>query len=188
MLPLAARPGTAAPPDAGWDGAFDLARLVTRLAARSERRARFREERHLAALDRPIESTGTLLWRRPDTLEKLTEWPRAERVSVVGDRVVLTLAGRAAETMDLATMPELRALLDALRAPLAGDLPTLERAFAATLAGDPGAWSLRLVPRERRARGAVDSVELVGRFDDPSVIRVREGNGDMQILNLTPLP
>lgn len=187
-MTAATLPGQAAPLEGGWEGPFDLASLVARLGEAPERRARFREARHLAALDRPLESEGTLLWRRPDMLEKITFWPRPERVTVQGSRVVLELAGRAPETVDLAAQPELRALLEALRAPLAGDAAALERDFAATLSGTPATWSLQLVPRDRRARRAVESVVLTGSGAEPSVIRVREANGDEQVLRLTPLP
>lgn len=182
-------PASAAPPEPPvWEGRFDLVSLVRQLGGVAERRATFREVRRIAALDQPLESTGTLLWRRPDLIEKITEWPIRERVTVRGDRFELASPGRPVQVLDLGMQPELRTLLAALRAPLAGDAAALERDFEVGLAGAPAAWTLRLVPRDRQARRFVTVIEVAGSLAEPSAILVREAQGDEQSLRLEPLP
>lgn len=179
----------AAPPEPtpSWEGGFDVASLVHQLGAVPERRARFREERRLAALDRPLESGGTLHWRQPDLLEKSTEWPQVERLTVSGAEVTLQTPGQPPRALALGSQPGLDALVDALRAPLAGDARRLAQTFDATLAGSPEAWALRLVPRDPRARRLIAAVDIRGALAEPTEIVVQEANGDEQHLRLDPL-
>jgi len=162
--------------------------LVRNLAAVPERRARFTEERRFAALDQPLHSQGTLLWRRPDLLEKHTEAPEPETLRVVGDRVDVFLPGRTPRSISLASQPQLRALVEGMRAPLAGDLPALESLFEVTLTGGPAAWRINLVPRDRRTREIVTAMQIDGVLAGPREIRVTQANGDVQILRVEPLP
>ena len=68
-----------------------LPEVMARLAQAPERRATFEEEKRLAVLDRPLRSTGTLLYRRPRHLERHTIYPAPESLVVDGDRLVLTV-------------------------------------------------------------------------------------------------
>lgn len=179
LLPIAAR----AQPD--WQGPFTLALLARQLGSIPERRARFTEERRFAVLNQVLLSEGTLHWRRPDMLEKRTERPEPELLRIMGDRVEMTRPGSAPALLDLGAQPDLRVFVEALRAPLAGDLAALERGFAATLSGGPADWSLLLVPRNRRLIG---SIEIRGSLAEPREIRLLAGNGDAQILRIEPLP
>lgn len=174
-----------AQPALDWQGPFTLALLARHLAAIPERRARFTEERRFAALDQVLRSEGTLFWRQPDLLEKRTERPEPELLRVAGNRVEMTTPGRAPVTLDLAAQPALRVFVDALRAPLAGDLALLERGFEPMLSGGPAAWTLRLVPRGRQMLAAI---EISGSLAEPREIRLLSGNGDEQRLLIEPLP
>jgi len=163
--------------------------LLTRnLAAVPERRARFTEERRFAALDQPLHSQGILLWRRPDVLEKHTEAPQPETLRVEGDRVEVFLPGRTQRSISLASQPQLRALVEGMRAPLSGDVLALERHFEVTLTGGPASWRMHLVPRDRRMRETVTAMQIEGTLASPREIRVTHANGDVQILRVEPLP
>ena len=189
-LPLLALPllAPARSQAAGWEGPFTLALLFRNLAAVPERQARFTEERRFAALERPLLSHGRLLWRRPDTLEKHTEAPEPETLRITGEQVEMTRPGQAARSLSLATQPQLRAFSEALRAPLAGDLPTLERLFETVLSGSPAIWRLRLVPRDARMRQVMEVMEIAGTLAEPREIRLVQPNGDQQILRIEPVP
>ncbi|UPY37590.1 outer membrane lipoprotein carrier protein LolA [Sediminicoccus sp. KRV36] len=162
--------------------------MFSNLAEVPERRARFTEERRFAALDQPLHSQGRLLWRRPDLLEKHTEAPEAETLRITGDAVEVALPGQPMRAFSLAAQPQLRGFVEALRAPLAGDLATLERLFDAELSGAPIAWQLRLVPRDARMRQAMAGMEILGALAEPREIRLRQPNGDAQTLLIEPLP
>ena len=186
ILLLAATPASAQA--TSWEGPFTLALLTRNLAAVPERRARFTEERRFAALDQPLHSRGTLLWRRPDVLEKVTESPEAETLRIIGDRVEVTASGRATIAISLTSQPQLGTFAEAMRAPLAGDLATLVRLFEVVLTVGPAGWQLRLTPRDGRTRRMVTSLEIAGSLAEPREIRLLMGNGDAQILRIEPLP
>lgn len=171
-----------------WEGQFTLTLLARNLAAVPERRARFTEERRFAALEAPFRSHGTLLWRRPDLLEKRTEAPEPEVLRIAGSRVEVIAPGRAPVSIDLASQPQLRVFAEAMRAPLAGDLAALESLFEVTLSGGPGGWRLRLVPRSLRSRQVVSLVEIEGVLADPRRVLVVLPSGDQQIMQIEPLP
>ena len=171
-----------------WEGQFTLALLARNLAAVPERRARFTEERRFAVLETPLHSHGSLLWRRPDLLEKRTEAPELEVLRITGSRVEVIAAGRTPVAIDLASQPQLRILAEALRAPLAGDLAALESLFEVTLSGGPASWRLRLVPRSRRSREAVALLDIEGVLAEPRRVFVLLPNGDQQIMQIEPLP
>lgn len=173
---------------ASWEGPFTLALLFRNLALVPERHARFTEERRFAALDQPLLSQGWLLWRRPDILEKHTEAPAAETLRINGDRVEVTLPGQATRSLSLSGQPELSVFVEALRAPLAGDLTTLERLFDTALHGTPAAWRLSLTPRDGRMRRAIAGMEIDGTLAEPREIRLRQPGGDAQTLRIEPVP
>lgn len=171
-----------------WEGSFTLPLLFRNLAQVPERHARFTEERQFAALDQSLHSQGRLVWLRPNILEKHTEAPVAETLRIAGDRVEVTLPGQATRSLSLAAQPELGVFVEALRAPLAGDLATLERLFETTLTGTPAAWQLSLAPRDGRMRQVMARMEIVGALAEPREIRLRQPNGDTQTLRIEPLP
>ena len=167
---------------------LDLGELMARLAAVPERRARFEEEKHLAALSEPLRTTGRLLYRRPDRLERITDGPDPESVVVDGDRLVLTTGQEPPRVIDLTAQPELRALVDAVRGPLSGDLGALRRSFAVTASGTMADWRLLLRPTDPGAARLVAHVEVTGVGDAPREVIVQQADGDDDHLLIEPLP
>ena len=156
------------------------------LAAVPERRAAFQEEKQLAALTEPLRSSGRMLYRRPGHLEKVTDWPQAERLVVDDGRLILTAGNEPPRVVDLAGQPELRAMVDAMRGPLAGDLAALERAFAVRVGGTREDWRLELTPTDPRAKRVLRQVEVTGHGPDPTGIHVVQANGDEQRMLIVP--
>lgn len=175
-LPLAAQA-----PDA-------FAAVMAGLAAVRERRVGFVEEKELPELDRPLVSRGTLAWRAPDRLEKRTLDPAPETFLVEGDRLTLERPERGLrETVALDAAPEIRPLVEALRATLAGDAATLRAHHEVAFGGDAARWRLVLTPRSLRARAAVQRITLEGEGDLLRVVET-QGNGGRTRLVATPLP
>ncbi|WP_137127148.1 LolA-related protein [Roseomonas sp. HF4] len=165
-----------------------LAAVMAGLAAVRESRAAFVEEKEMPELDRPLVSRGVLLWRAPDRLEKRTLEPVPETFLVEGDRVTLERPQRGVrETIDLDASPEIRPLVEAIRATLAGDLATLRAHHEVAFTGDARAWRLRLVPRSPRVRAAVQRIVLEG---EGAFLRLVEtqGNEGRSRMMATPLP
>ncbi|HET7729342.1 MAG TPA: outer membrane lipoprotein carrier protein LolA, partial [Usitatibacter sp.] len=100
-------------PAAGAD--FGLAQLFDALARQKPARATFVERKHLAMLDRPVESSGELEFTPPDRLEKRTVKPRAERVVADKDRITLERGGKS-YTMGLRENPSVAILIESIRA------------------------------------------------------------------------
>lgn len=162
----------------------DLDALMARLAAVPGRRAAFTETRRFAALDRPLESTGRLVYRRPSYIEKATDWPERESLVVDGNRLVLTTGQEPPRVVDLGSQPELRVLVDAIRGPLSGDLAALQRAFTVRLDGTMAAWELDLQPLDPRAARLLRRVTVGGAGADVRTV-VLQANGDEQRMTIT---
>ena len=91
-------------------------------------------------LKQPLVLSGRLVYRRPDRLEKHVQAPFVETITIEGSRV--TVARSGSEGDRVITLPAgstAQALIESLRATLAGDLPALERHFAV-------AWTARAAP------------------------------------------
>ena len=158
---------------------------MARLASVPERRASFREQRRFAALDTPLDSAGTLSYRK-GYLEKDTTWPQPERLVVQGDRLILTSGNEPPRVIDMAMVPELRTLVDAIRGPLLGDAAALRQAFHATTGGTMAAWTLDLTPRSPAAAKFLRGVRLQGHEDQVDRLAITQANGDEQVMTITP--
>ena len=176
VLPLAAQ------------AADPVAAVMARLAAVREVRASFVEDKDLPELDRPLTSRGLLSWRAPDRLEKRTLEPAPELFLVEGDTLTLERPERGIrETLSLDTAPEIRPLVEALRATLAGDLATLRRYHEVTFSGTPQRWRLLLVPLSVRARAAVQRIVLEGEEGFMSTVETQGSDGRSRLV-ATRLP
>lgn len=181
LLPLLALPRLArAEP-------LSLAALMARLASVPERRATFREQRRFAALTETLQSSGRLLYRRPDYLEKMTEWPTLERMVIDGTRLVITPPGNdPPQVVDLASQPELRTMMEGIRGPLAGDLDALQRSFQVQAGGSLEDWTLELTPRDPMAAKLLRAVRLAGSDSWIRDIRLVQANGDDEWMRIEP--
>jgi hypothetical protein len=153
-----------------------LGAVMAALAAVRESHATFVEQKELPELERPLTSRGTLSWRAPDRLEKRTLDPAPELFLVEGDRLTLERPGRGLrESVALDAAPEIRPLVEALRATLAGDLATLRAHHEVAFSGSPARWRILLVPRSPRLRAAVQRIALEG---EGAFLRVVETQGN----------
>jgi hypothetical protein len=161
------------------DGGFQLADLMGMLASRHASNAHFTERRYMKMLTEPLKSMGTLAYVAPDKLEKVTLWPKLQRMAVDGDRLVMEPGPDGnPKVLSLAAQPEIAAFVEAIRGTLAGNLPGLERFYDVSLQGDLANWSLRLQPRGETPRKLLDSVLLKGRGPQIETIDVKETDGD----------
>jgi hypothetical protein len=169
----------------------DLAALFKLIGGKPERRAQFVERRHSALTRTPLESRGRLLFRAPDRLEKLTLSPVRETVRIEGGSVTIEgLPVRGVpdrRSLQLADIPLLAALVESLRATLAGDLPRLQRHYSPSLSAAADGWTLTLTPIDPVLREAVTRVLLRGRADMVSLVEIIEAGGDRTEIAITPL-
>lgn len=158
---------------------------MRRLARVRQSRALFTEEKTLAALRMPLRSSGRLAYRRPDWLEKVTEWPREDVLSVRAGRLSLTTGG-ATRTIDLAAEPAIGALVEAILGTLAGDLPGLRRWYHVAATGTPADWRLTLRPRAAALAHFVGEIAIAGTGPRLTRLRMVEANGDTSVMTISP--
>jgi hypothetical protein len=167
------------------EGAADS--LMQMLARVQESQATFTEVKVLASLTRPLQSSGRLSYRRPSHLEKVTVEPLAESFVVDGDRLTFAEGGAAPRVIDLNAEPMIRALVDAIRGTLSGDLAALRRSYRVNLEGDVGAWRLTLIPTDPSVAQLIMSTTIEGAGTSLRVVQTRQINGDDMRMTITPI-
>jgi outer membrane lipoprotein carrier protein LolA len=145
----------------------------------------FNETRQMALLDRPLESSGELTFTPPDRLEKRTTSPGSEKLVVEGDTLVMERAGRR-QAVSLRQWPQVAAMLEGIRATLAGDGSRLEQVYRVALDGDAGAWRLVLVPRDAEVAKIVARVTLGGVQGSVRRVEIDQADGDRSLMQIAP--
>jgi hypothetical protein len=175
------------PADTATGAASELEQLLHLFGQRSHAEARFEQSQYLAALTRPLQSTGTLSYRAPDHLEQRIETPRPQLL--VLDHGVLSMQlGRHRHSVPLADYPQLAPLLDSLRALLAGDLTTLQQRFELQLDGPLTQWQLRLTPRPATQPSQLREIRMRGDQAQISEVQLEQQDGDHSVMHIEPAP
>jgi outer membrane lipoprotein-sorting protein len=188
LMAASLRPHPARAEPAAASSPVSLADLMRTLASVAQRQATFSEQKHLAALDRPLVSSGELHYRRPAYLEKLTLVPKREELLVDGGKLIITDPTTGADrVVDLAGMPEVSALVDLVRGTLAGDLAALQSHYRVTAEGTAPAWRLSLIPTEARLAGFIKLVRIDGEGTEPRIIDTIQANGDWSRMTIDPV-
>lgn len=169
-------------PAAGWG----LPQLMQSLAQVQSSQGKFVERKHLAVLDVPLTSSGTLSFQAPGHLEKHTLEPKDE--SLVLDGGVLTIENKTRNikrTLVVQQYPAVWAFVESIRSTLAGDLPMLQRFYKVELKGEAAKWRMKLLPLEQRTRDMVKEIVISGRGDRVTVIEMLEANGDRATMTVS---
>ena len=164
---------------AGWD----IASLMELLSRNQPGRATFNETRHLALLDRPLESSGELRFTPPNRLERRTLAPGSDSLVVDGDVLTLERAGRR-HTLSLREHPEIAVFIESIRGTLAGNRAALERAYALALEGEAKRWILVLKPLSPAAAKFVARIEVSGRQADIHQVDIFQADGDRSLMTI----
>ncbi len=170
----------------GLAAAFDLNALSALLAQRTSGEARFTEERFVTGFDSPLRSSGTLSFRAPDRFARQTLEPVVESMSVEGNLITLKRAGRTRQ-MALDAVPELGAMVEAIRGTMTGNAATLTRHFKVQVQGQPALWTMTLVPRDARLANQVKELQIVGQSSDVRSIALSLAGGDRSLMAVEPL-
>jgi len=177
---LAALAALAAPVIAA-DADFD--KLMSTLAQRKHGHVTFVEKKFLALLDRPVESSGELLYEAPDHLEKRTLTPRAETLVLEGG-TVSAQRGRHHYVLDLKQYPQVVPFIESIRATLAGDRAALERVFKVDFSGSFEHWTLSLAPLDPQLGKTVKEIHIEGERDVIHSVDILETDGDRSVLTI----
>ncbi|HET7525883.1 MAG TPA: LolA-related protein [Burkholderiaceae bacterium] len=166
--------------------AFDFDELMATLAQRKAGEVRFAEERIVSGLDQPLRYSGTMSFSAPDRLERQTLTPRRESLVVEGNEITLQ-RGERVRRLTLDSMPELSALVAALRGTLSGDASALRRYFKPTVEGSAARWTLTLVPLDFRLLSAVRLLRIDGIHADVRVVELQLADGDRSVTTIEPV-
>jgi len=161
--------------------AWDMQQLMESLAQAKSGRATFVETKRIAMLDRPVESSGELLFVAPDRLEKRTLKPKPESMVVDGDELSIERGGRNYH-LRLQSYPEIAAFIDSIRGTLAGNRKTLERDFRMNLSGNAGAWTLQLFPFDEKMKAVVRRIAITGAQGQVHTIEIDQADGDSSVM------
>ena len=165
--------------------ADDLDSLMSLLAQRKHGHVSFVEEHFLAVLDRPVESSGELLYDAPDRLEKRTLKPKPESL-VLEHGVITAHRGRHTYVLNLSDYPQIVPLIDSIRATLAGDRAALEHTFNVRFEGSLEHWKLLLVPSDATVARSVKEIRIEGTRDAIHSVEIRQADGDRSLLTIGP--
>lgn len=168
---LAAQPG------------FTVSQLMSLLAQRKQGEVKFAETDYLQVLDRPVKSSGVLLYEAPDHLEKRTLEPRKESMILDGDQLTVQ-RGHRTHRIQVSAYPQAAPYVDAIRDTLAGNEAGLEKVFQVGFTGTRAAWKLELVPLDKDAARNVKRVEIDGGADVIHTVEILEADGDRSVMTL----
>jgi Outer membrane lipoprotein carrier protein LolA-like len=163
----------------------DLDGLMSLLAQRKHGHVTFVEEHFLAVLDRPLESSGELLYDAPDRLEKRTLHPKPETL-VLEHGVITAHRGHRTYVLALRDYPQIVPLIDSIRATLAGDRASLERIFKVTLDGSLEHWTLLLLPSDATVAQTIKQIRIEGARDAIHSVEIQQADGDRSLLTIGP--
>ena len=162
---------------------FDLPQLMQLLAASPAAEVSFTEKKFSSLLSAPVVSSGKLVYRRPDLVEKNMETPRKESYRFVGEELVLVRNG-AEKRIRLSSQPLLSAFAASLRGALGGDLALLRTHYQLSLQGDTLSWRLDMTPIDDAIGRYVQRITVSGRGGKISQIETRETSGDLSVLQV----
>lgn len=169
--------------DAADGGPFDIARLMQLLGEAPESEVAYTEKKYSSLLAEPVVSSGTLRFRRPDTVEKNMTAPRTERFRIAGEDLVMVRNG-AERRFPISSQPLLSAFAASLRGVLAGDAALLRKHYRMTLEGVEQAWRLELLPVDAEITRYVERILVSGRAGRIELIETRESSGDRTVLQV----
>lgn len=186
MMRFALLLATACSCSGAWAAALGIQELFDSLAHAKPARAAFHEKKFVALLDKPVESSGELVFTPPSRLEKRTTAPRPESVVVDGDLLTLERAGRK-QSLKLREHPAIAVLVESIRSTLAGDLASLIKTYSTALAGDEARWRLTLRPLDPSLGTLVERLEIGGSQAQVRTVEIFQADGDRSVMSLTPL-
>lgn len=175
---------SADPPAPVWG----LPQLMAGMRTVRHASARFVEQKFVQMLRQPLQSSGRLIYVAPDRLQKATLSPAPSELTVVGDHLTVQQPDGKLRDLSLSEYPELGALIDSIRATLAGDTATLARYYTPTLSGTANDWLLQLEPRDQRLRKLLTMVRIQGTGTIIRSVETLERDGDRTEMTIAPDP
>lgn len=162
---------------------LSIAQLMAGLAKHPQGAATFTEKKFISILEQPVESSGELLFIAPARLEKRTLKPKPETLVLDGDTLTVE-RGRRKHVLQLTDYPEVAAMIESIRATLAGDLKSLERVYQLALDGSAERWTLVLTPLNPKVAAVIARIRMEGVKDVVRSVEILQADGDSSLMTI----
>jgi len=168
---------------------MELSAILAEFAKQTEFHGHFKEEKISGILAQSLELEGELSYRAPAYLEKHIRKPYDERQIIDGDQVIIeNSTDGQRRVLSLGTVPELKIVVDSLRATLAGNLKALQENYRVSRLPEADGWHLRLRPRDEELGETLREIHIQGRGQHIGEFRiVQTGGGESRVV-ITALP
>ncbi|MNR80631.1 lipoprotein chaperone [compost metagenome] len=164
---------------------WGLPQLMDAMAKVESSQSRFTEKKTLALFKAPLESSGTLSYRRPGFVEKHVLSPQDEVITVEGDKLTWqNNATNKKRSIRLQNNPPIWAFVESIRATLAGELKTLQRFYYVSLEGNANRWTLILSPADDAMRENVKTLRIEGSGNRITLVDILEASGDRSVMTI----
>jgi hypothetical protein len=171
-------------PSAATADSSGLHAMMAAMASVRTERAFFAEDKSVSVLQEPIRTTGVLAYRAPAYMLKETQTPFSETLEVDGDWLRLD-SPETKQRVYLPSYPLLQALVEAVRATMAGDLGRLQQFYAITFTAGDAAWTLTLEPLQAEVREHLAGTTIQGNDNRISRVETLEADGDRSVMTVT---
>lgn len=150
-------------------------------------RCAFHDQKHIALLARPLQSTGVIYFDRDRGIVRSTTAPHAEK-AVLTRTALRIQKGDHVEDIPLDRSKDLQAFALIFPTVLRGDRQAIERSFELALYGRADDWwALELTPRSDSLRALVRRVVVFGRAGELTALQIAEASGDTTDTRLSDL-
>jgi len=160
-----------------------LHQVMKLLAQRKQGRVSYAEKDYFAILDRPVKSSGVLIYDAPDHLEKRTLEPKEESLVLAGDELTVE-RGHRTYHLQLSAYPQVAPLVSAIRDTLGGNEEALRKVFKVGFTGTVAHWKLQLTPLDEGVARKVSHVEITGARDRIDSVEILQVDGDRSVMTL----
>ncbi len=155
-----------------------LEELMKTMAETSGVIAHFTETKHLALLELPLETRGTLYFIPPDRMARHTTSPGKSSFIIDGD-LLLFDDEAGGDEIDLGANPIARVFVDNFIVLFNGDLGELRRRYDPVFETTDDSWALRLKPHRAPLSTMIDSITMRGDDGGMKSMVLREVGGDV---------
>ncbi len=148
---------------------------------------KFSEQKHIALLARPLESTGTIYFDRDIGIARTALTPKLQQVVLTRTSLKIRKDNHT-EEISLDKSKDLKAFALIFPTMLRGDRAELEHTFDIALYGsDRDWWALSFTPKSDSLRALVRGVIVFGHKAEVVSLRVTEASGDTTDTRLTDI-
>jgi outer membrane lipoprotein-sorting protein len=168
-----------APPSASASDVQLVQQITGKLAQAKGVRAQFTQTQTLSAMNRPLVSTGSLVFfRERGVLWQIDTPYKATYVITDAGVAEVNAAGQRVNTNAPQGARGVAQVSKMMRAMLGGDLSALYSQFDVKAEGTPGQWRMQLTPNQPQLAQAIKGLQMEG-GDYLKTLRITLANGDV---------